>query len=489
MLISEAKKLCPELVLADGEDLSAFRDVSKKLHGLLRSFSWNKKVERLGLDEVFLDVSDIISYNMLLLNRNALQYSFFFLERDDPEKGFSFDASAIAGCVSGTQGEADFDNPLYLRLVLASHLARFLRMKIEGEGYTSACGISVNKLLSKLVGSVNKPRNQTTLLSFNEGYALAFMDTYGLRSVPGFGSKITHTLESHVLGKEANPDTYTNGSAVTVGQMRTHPDTSPPMLEKLLGGPGAEKGIGDKIWGLLHGVDPSEVKTASNVPTQISIEDTYQGLNTLVEIERELLKLSGSLIRRMHVDLLQDGDDISGNRWLARPKTLRLTTRPKTSRSDDKPYNFNRTSRSQPLPNFVFSLSLSDDDIVKKLVSENILPMFYTLNSDKSGWNIGLLNICVANMTLSGTNDAAGSGRDISVMFKRQDDVLRQFRPYNETVDQAGYEEAEASDTDSEEASEDNFWGQDDSTACAKCGHFIPPFAVAAHDRYHALGD
>ena len=54
MLASEAKKICPELVLVDGEDLTLFRDTSKTLFGFFRSYSWNGKVERLGFDEVFM---------------------------------------------------------------------------------------------------------------------------------------------------------------------------------------------------------------------------------------------------------------------------------------------------------------------------------------------------------------------------------------------------------------------------------------------------
>lgn len=57
MLISEAKKICPDLVLVDGEDLTPFRDMSKILFNFLRSHSWNGKAERLGFDEVFLGMS------------------------------------------------------------------------------------------------------------------------------------------------------------------------------------------------------------------------------------------------------------------------------------------------------------------------------------------------------------------------------------------------------------------------------------------------
>lgn len=529
-LISDAVKICPKLVLVDGEDLSTFRDVSKKLYSLLASYSWNRKVERLGLDEVFMDVTDIVDYNAALLNPNVLSDSFFCLSRDDPQKGFGFDATSIAGCVTGNgHGEDNHGNPLYVRLILASHLARYLRLKVEEQGYTSACGISTNKVLSKLVGSVNKPRNQTTLLSLLEDEILAFMGSHGLRKVPGIGGKTTHVLEGYFLGAEnAKTDTYTHGSTLTVGELRTRSEVSPQMLERLLGSrPGSEKGIGDKVWALLHGVGDTDVKIASNIPTQISIEDTYPGpkggLNTPSEIERELLKLAASLLRRVYIDLTEIEETVDGaqpsvnglqrRRWLARPRTLRLATRPKTSLSDGKPYNWARASRSLPLPTFFFQ-DIDDATIVRRLVTETLLPMFHKLNPDKSeGWNIGMINICAANMTLTATEDTAGSGRDISQMFRRQDDVLREFRVYDRSdevplqvvmeADQQrdGNSETEdmksAPSDDHMEAYHDEIsdaeiepWnGQDGSQACTRCGHYLPSFAVTAHQRYHDLED
>lgn len=70
MLISEAKKICPDLVLVDGEDLTPFRDVSKTLFNFLRSHSWNGKAERLGFDEVFLGTSKI---NRLIAFANSFR--------------------------------------------------------------------------------------------------------------------------------------------------------------------------------------------------------------------------------------------------------------------------------------------------------------------------------------------------------------------------------------------------------------------------------
>ncbi|KAM7208596.1 hypothetical protein V8F20_001019 [Naviculisporaceae sp. PSN 640] len=528
MPIYEARKICPDLVLADGEDLTLFRDVSKRLYSLLRSYSWCGKIERLGLDEVFMDVTDMVAYNVDLLNKNDLSNSWFCLEKDDPTKGFKVDATQFAGCVypQSTSNQHDgFHTPgnaLYTRLILGSHLALYLRLKIEEAGFTTAAGISTNKTLAKLVGNKNKPRNQTTLLALQEDDHLSFMDEHKLRSIPGIGSRITSLLETFVRDHPVDTEEFRSAeSALTVGQVRTHPGISPPTLERLLVTPGAEKGLGVKTWCLLHGVDDTAVKPGRDVPTQISIEDTYKGLNDAAEINRELTAIASSLLRRMHVDLVDNTIDNAtqagpatgtGNvKWTAYPRTIRLTTRPYTSPTDNKPYNWARASRSAPLPSFVFSSSSAMDSeaIVEKLVVETLIPLFRKLNPAPKGWNIGLLNICVTNM--SGSDGGVASGRDIGDMFRRQEDVLREFRVYddhatdskNNDSDMAmtaatpdpteGKDQDQEEETDTDEDSNmglgmdmgiDSGMGEQ----CPQCGHFIPFFALTAHERFHSLG-
>lgn len=55
-LITEARKICPEIVIVLGEDLTRFRNASKQNCNFLTSFSWNNKAERLGFDEVGLAI-------------------------------------------------------------------------------------------------------------------------------------------------------------------------------------------------------------------------------------------------------------------------------------------------------------------------------------------------------------------------------------------------------------------------------------------------
>lgn len=98
------------MVIVLGEDLTRFRNASKQLYAFLSSFSWNSRCERLGFDEVWLDVSDLVDSNVATLNLANLSESFFRLSKHDPAVGFSFDATHYAGPVhpetsNGTHGK------------------------------------------------------------------------------------------------------------------------------------------------------------------------------------------------------------------------------------------------------------------------------------------------------------------------------------------------------------------------------------------------
>ncbi|KAF4332350.1 DNA polymerase iota subunit [Fusarium beomiforme] len=438
MSVSEAKRVCPELVLVDGEDLTPFRDMSKVLFKFFKTFSWNGKAERLGFDEVFM---------------------------------------------------------AYLRLILGSHFAQFLRKQVEEKyGFTSTCGISTNKMLSKLVGSKNKPRNQTTLLAITEDEIVAFVDTHKLRRIPGLGFKTVQALGTQAgadMSKGVSEIPELGDNPVTVADVRLHPNISPGAIEKLLMGPGSEKGVGVRIWGLLHGVDTTEVKEASDVPSQISFEDTYKGLDSMAQITEELHKLSCSLIRRMRTDLLvpDDGADTPGaQKWMARPKTLRLSLRTWAYLHSAKAQNYSRVSRSGPLPSFILNYKDDIDHIAERLVSEALLPLLRRLSPEKGRrWNLQMLNICVANMVVGAADSKTGAGRDISVMFKCQHEVLK---PFQVTAEQHVVQSEEITQTLSEgdgEEQEDNDWDIGDNISCPLCGHSIPLFAVSAHQRYHEM--
>lgn len=574
-LISEAKKVCPDVIIILGEQLDKFRDASKALYKYLESFTWNKKVERLGFDEVFMDVTDIISYNQALLNFNDLGHSFFQLSRNDPTSGFSFDATGVIGheypeIPTQLPLPVMEQSDLRVRLILGSHLAHHIRHKLEEEkGYTATFGISTSKYLSKLIGGVHKPRSQTTLMPPYEtiparedtrcmkdhlemldgsmaSNVTMFVDSRDIGKIPGIGFKMSHKIRSHILSR---PTQFEEGlvyggtkELITVGDVRRFPGMGPELLEKLLGGPGSERGIGVKIWGLLNGIDDSEVKAIKKVPSQISIEDSYIRLDTIAQVYKELQMLSMSLLKRMRVDLLEDDNgsasvqsvdfgkvnlvtSATGKKWIAHPKTIRLTTRPRPLLNPDgtRSRRFNRISRSGPLPNFVFNLQEGLDALVEKLVQETLVPMFHRLHPEKQGWNLSLLNVGVTNMAETATEDSTSGGRDIGRMFKRQEAVLKVWKVEDKDIPPDviadGELEAETGEgllpglqaepsagddvlkSNPEDAlhtkqtlcDEDTQWEEDEESdgrnRCQSCGVGIPTFAMAAHELYHALGD
>ena len=259
----------------------------------------------------------------------------------------------------------------------------------------------------------------------------------------------------------------------------------------------------------------------------------------MTDVRKELALLAKSLIKRMHVDLLEeDDDDPEGKKqkWLAHPKTLRLSTRPRPPPSlGVSTYSSKRITRSAPLPGFVFRLQDSVDSIAEKLTSETLIPMFRRLH-DSKGWNLSLMNVCVTNMVETAGDEKAGRGRDISRMFKHQEEAVKLWKVEDkdmppdapatgESKDRPTVAspdisiastpnmkiEAEPSAGDdaqsktvgsrdvvmsqrdiNENYDDEDDWAEDDekeSEPCHVCAARLPSFAMAAHTRFHAEGD
>lgn len=248
------------------------------------------------------------------------------------------------------------------------------------------------------------------------------------------------------------------------------------------------------------------------------------------EVKKQMNILSISLIKRMRLDLTEDDDDdilrfeeeavsiarssASTRRWIAHPRTLRLTTRPRPPRNPDgsRPRLFNRISRSSDIPSFIFNLNIPIETVAEKLVAEALLPLFRQLHPEKEGWDLSLVNVGATNMNLAATETKDGAGRDIGKMFRRQDDVLKDWKivdldipPSQKTVESTeprlnidppnqreeelrhGSEDAHAGTQESLIA--EDGWEDEDEVAnqgysCPICGALMPSFAMPAHQRF-----
>lgn len=272
----------------------------------------------------------------------------------------------------------------------------------------------------------------------------------------------------------------------------------------------------------------------------------------MAAVDKELRLLSKSLLFRVREDLLCVDDDdhdehdahndeeksmddtnrrMEGQgarylrQWLAYPRTLRLTTRPRPPLNSDGTRSriSNRISRSCDMPFQVLDLSKSVDELSGRLVQETLTPLFHKLHPEKSDWNLSLMNICATNMSPTAASSKDGAGRDISKMFRRQEHVLKEWKVDDDHVDRpviigqadSGKPDQEAMDTepdqvtvhrvnleevsDAQEAIEErrddeDAWENDDEVPgfdhiCTICGSPVPRFAMAAHDRFHELPD
>lgn len=437
--------------------------------------------------------------------------------------------------------ETPSKDPLYIRLLLASHLAQYLRTQLEKEkGYTATVGISTNKLLSKLVGNLHKPDGQTTLLppyisthdDDSQDNVTLFISSYEVGLIPGIGFKIAQKLRAHVLQRpaEINTGLVYGGTKenVLVRDVLEYPGIGPDVLERILGGPGTPRGIGARVWSLLNGCDDTPVGEARDIPRQISLEDSYIRLDTIEQVTKELRMLANSLLLRMHLDLLEDEEDVKHDptdpqihtkRWLAHPRTIRLSTRPRPPQNPDGSRNrsFARISKSGPMPTFVFNLKEPVDVIVDRLVTETLLPLFRKLHPERNGWNLSLVNVAATNMA-EAASEKGGIGRDISKMFRNQDDTLKQWRVQDEEDDTSippldiseqaddpsppvapqfpdqrmGSEDIPTSSQQEDLVMEDR-WESDgesdvDTYRCERCDAVFPVFAIGAHERWHLQG-
>jgi len=239
MFVKDAKAVCPSLILANGEDLKKYREFSERIYDSLRTFS--PMVEKLGLDENFIDVTDIITIN----NKEIVGHYFDSIEED-----------CLCGCKE--------------RLAAGSHLSQLMRNRLKEElGITCCAGVAHNKLLAKLAGASHKPNQQTTVFPSSAGALVKSLNS--ARSLPGIGSSTSKKLESELCIQ-------------TVEQLRS---ADLRQLERVLG-----PKIAQRIQQLSFGIDNDPVRITDR-PKSIGAEDGFPTVRSadIAEIRVKMKRL------------------------------------------------------------------------------------------------------------------------------------------------------------------------------------------------------
>ncbi|XP_010287616.1 PREDICTED: DNA polymerase iota, partial [Phaethon lepturus] len=336
MSVKDAKEKCPQLILVNGEDLTPYREMSYKVTELLGEFC--PLVERLGFDENFVDITEIVEKRL-----NQLQQS-----------------GCSRVCVSGhvyNHQAINLHNTTHVRLVIGSQVAEEFREAIRARlGLTGCAGVASNKLLSKLVSSTFKPNQQTVLLPESCQDLIRSLDR--IQKVPGIGYKTTKRLET--LGVRNVCDLQVFPSAV---------------LEKELG-----LSIAQRIQKLSYGEDDSPV-TPSGPPQSFSDEDSFKKCSSEVEVKEKIEELLPNLLDRIYKDGRQ-------------PHTVRLTIR-QFSTTDKW---FNRESRQCPIPpHLIQKFGRESSNIISPLV-DILMKLFRKMINVDLPFHLTLLSVCFSNL-------------------------------------------------------------------------------------------
>ncbi|OWF54711.1 uncharacterized protein LOC110441558 [Mizuhopecten yessoensis] len=355
MGVKEALDRCPNLVLVSGEDLTHYRQVSYKISEFLQQYT--PHVERLGMDENFLDVSHLAKQRLESgdTRSDVIGHEYKFENEDSIVREDKCGKDRLATCTCGC----------HERLTVGSQIAADIRDALHQEINITCCaGISYNKLLSKLVAGKHKPNQQTTL--FPEQTA-QFMATVGqVRRIPGIGSTTSKKLAA--LGIVLLQDLQ----QFDISDLKQELEPKQAVV----------------IQQLSFGVDDSPVVTFGR-PQTISDEDSFKKCSTVKDVRSKVKEFLCSLIKR----LLDDGRT---------PQTLRLTIRKLTTA--DKKWT-SRESRQCPIPGHIMScLSSGKLERLTDQLEEIAMTLFTKLVDTKEPFHLTLMNIAFCSLVEKSKN-------------------------------------------------------------------------------------
>ncbi|CAL8248161.1 unnamed protein product [Merluccius merluccius] len=334
MSVVEAQQRCPQLVLLRGEDLTQYRDMSYRVTELLTSYC--PLVERLGFDENYVDVTEMVERRLTQTNC------------------FSFQGHIYNRSVAGTNAGD------HQRLALGSHIAAELRAAMDSTlGLTGCAGVATSKLLAKLVSGTFKPNQQTILLP--EDVDDIMRQLGGLRRVPGVGHQTSKRLQALGL--------------VSVQDLQLCPLAD---LVKEFGAPTAQR-----LKNLSLGIDTSPV-TPTGAPQSLSDEDSFKKISTAKEVLEKTQDLLNSLVERL-VFLNKDG---------RQPQTFRLTIR---RYSADNKW-FSRESRQCPVPHHIGQKIISGSSDAPAHLVTMAMKLFHKMVEGSAAFHLTLLNVCFTNL-------------------------------------------------------------------------------------------
>lgn len=283
--VADALRACPSLQLVDGSDLSPFRAASRHILTSTRTFlsarvaevlatpatpPFHVPVQRHGLDELFIDVSNLVGCIV-----------------DLHQAPWRFDGHLFGATDDDTQRRF---------LMVASQLAFQLRHYLKAAtGLTLCAGVSSTKLLAKLAVNMHKPHDQTIFLP---SFAADYISALPPRHLMGFGA----TADSRLCAwAAANAESVTTAADVVrlFGGSQEASDRLASIVK------GAVSPL--KILSLCRGHDDSPVIDEGNAPKSLSVEDSCRDCKSMTAVREKVAVLAHRLSKLLHEDAILFG--------------------------------------------------------------------------------------------------------------------------------------------------------------------------------------
>ncbi|KAK3949243.1 hypothetical protein QBC32DRAFT_40683 [Pseudoneurospora amorphoporcata] len=320
--VSEAKKLCPDLIhqhvatWREGDakwdyhpdaaanmathkvSLDPYRLESRRILAIIKEElpPHLQKVEKASIDEVFMDLSAQV--HAILLERfpelaNPPPY-------DDPSEmlpmpsitALDWQADALVD-LSGENAELEDPDWDDVAILIGSEIVRKVRIAISDKlGYTCSAGVACNKLLSKLGSAYRKPNQQTVIRNRSVQH---FLSDFKFTKMRNLGGK---------LGEQISQIYHTD----TVKDLL---DVSVEQLKSKLG-----EDTGIWVYNTVRGIDNSEVNPRVQIKSMLSAKSFRPSITSFEQAVRWLRIFAADIFSR----LVEEG--VLENK--RRPKTINL---------------------------------------------------------------------------------------------------------------------------------------------------------------------
>lgn len=297
MWADDAKKLCPDLLLAQVREsrgkanLTKYREASVEVMEIMSHFA---VIERASIDEAYIDLTNAVQERLEKLQGQPVSADLLpstyieglprgpavedTVEKEDIRK---------QGLLQWL-GSLEKDDPTSpdLRLTVGAVIVEEMRAAIERKtGFQCSAGISHNKVLAKLACGLNKPNRQTLV---SHGSVPQLFSQMPIRKIRSLGGKLGASVID-VLGVEYMGDL----TQFTEAQLQSH---------------FGEKN-GSWLYAMCRGIEHEPVKPRQ-LPKTIGCSKNFPGktaLATREQVQWWLLQLALELEERLTKDRTDNG--------------------------------------------------------------------------------------------------------------------------------------------------------------------------------------